>query len=82
MDIFDTLIGLYTIWKELKQLQPQDPHVQQPRIRKALIQIPPLLDEFLTEIREQLIVFSSTEQASPIPDIQQKCSNSQVFETE
>ena len=46
-----------------------------------MIQIPPL-DEFLTEIREQLIVFSSTEQASPIQDIQQECSHSQVFETE
>ena len=67
--IFDTLIGLYTIWKELKQLQPQDQHVQQPRIRKTLIQIPPPLDEFLTKVRKQLIVFSYTEQASPIPDI-------------
>ena len=80
--IFDTLIGLYTIWKELKQLQPQGQCVQQPRIRKALIQIPPPLDEFLTKVREHLIVFSSTEQASAIPDIQQKCSDSQVFETE
>ena len=80
--IFNTLFGLYTIWKELKQLQPQDQHVQQPRTRKALIQIPPPLDEFLTEVREQLIVFSSTEQASPIPDNQQECSDSQVFETE
>ena len=29
-----------------------------------------------------MIVFSSTEQASPIQDIQQECSDSQVFETE
>ena len=64
--IFDTLIGLYTIWKELQQLQPQDQHFQQPKTREALIQIPPPLDEFLTEVRKQLIVFSSTEQASPI----------------
>ena len=80
--IFNTLFGLYTIWKELKQLQPQNQHFQQPRTRKALIQIPPPLDEFLIEVREQLIVFSSTEQASPIQDIQQEYSDSQVFETE
>ena len=78
--IFNTLFGLYTIWKELKQLQPQDQHFQQPRTRKALIQIP--LDEFLTKVREQLIVFSSTEQTSPIQHIQQECSVSQVFDTE
>ena len=80
--IFNILFGLYTIWKELKQLQPQDQHFQQPRTRKAFIQIPPPPDEFLTKVREQLIVFSSTEQASPIPDIQQESSDSQVFETE
>ena len=98
------------MWKELKQLHPQDQRLQQPRIRKALIQIPPTPEEFLTkvreqlivfscteqafiqippppdeflmEVREQLIVFSSTEQISPIQDIQQECSDSQVFETE
>ena len=80
--IFNTLFGLYTIWKELKQLQPQDQHFQQPQTRKTFIQIPPPLDEPLTEVREQLIVFSSTEQTSPIQDIQQECSDSQVFETE
>ena len=80
--IFNTLFGLYTICKELKQLQPQDKHFQQPSTRKAFIQIPPPLDEFLTKVREQLIVFSSTEQTSPIQDIQQECIDSQVFETE
>ena len=80
--IFNIPFGLYTIWKELKQLQPQDQHFQQLRTRKAFIQIPPPLDEFLTEVREQLIVFSSTEQTSPIQDIQQECSDSQVFKTE
>ena len=82
MYIFNTLLGLYTIWKELMQLQPQDQHFQQPRARKALIQIPPPLDKFLMEVREQSIVFSSTEQVSPIQDIQQECRDSQVFETE
>ena len=82
MYIFNTLFGLYTIWKELQQLQPQDQHFQQSRTRKALIQIPPPLDEFLTEVREQLTIFSSTEQASPIQEIQQGCRDSQVFEVE
>ena len=34
------------------------------------------------DIREQLIVFSFTEQASPIQEIQQECCDSQVFEME
>ena len=70
--IFNTLFRLYTIWKELQQLQPQDQCLQQPRTRKVLIQIPPPLDEFLNEVREQLTVFPSTEQASPIQEIQQE----------
>ena len=47
-----------------------------------LIQISPPLDEFPTEVREQLIIFSSTEQISSIQDIQQECSDSQVCQTE
>ena len=82
MHIFNTLFGLYTIWKELQQLQPQDQHFQQPRTQKTLIQIPPLLEEFLTEVRRHLTIFPSTEQASPIQEIQQKCCDSQVFEME
>ena len=61
--ILNTLSGLYTILNELRQLQPQDQQFLQPRTQKTLTQIPPLLDEFLTEVREQLIVFPSTEQA-------------------
>ena len=80
--IFNVLFGLYTIWKELKQLQPQDQHFQQPKTNKLLIQILPLPDEFLTKVRDQLIIFSSTEQISSIQDIQQESSDSQVFETE
>ena len=80
--IFNILSGLYTIWKELKQLQHQDQHFSQPKTSKLLIQISPLLDEFLTKVREQLIVFSSTEQTSSIPNIQQECSGSQVFQKE
>ena len=122
--IFNTLYGLYTIWKELKQLQPQDQHFKQSKASKPFIQTSPpldefltevreqliifiqtspplgefltkvreqliifiqtspLFDEFLTEVREQLIVFSSPEQTSSIQDIQQKCSDTQVFHTE
>ena len=52
MYIFNILFGLHTIWKELQQLQLQDQCFQQPGTQKALIQIPPPLDEFLTEVRE------------------------------
>ena len=47
-----------------------------------MIQISPPPDEFLTDVREQLIVFSSPEQISSIQDIQQECTDSQVFQTE
>ena len=63
--IFNILSGLYTIWKELKQLQPQDQCFQQLKTSKLLIQISPPLDEFLTKVREQLIIFSSTERYHP-----------------
>ena len=101
---FNILFELYILWKELEQLQPQDQRFQQPRTRKAFIQIPPppldefltevreqlviliqtspLLNEFLTKVREQLTIFSSTEQISFIQDIQQECSDSQVFQIE
>ena len=82
MHIFNTLFGLYTILNELQQLQPHDERFQQPGTEKALAQIPPPLDEFLTVVREQLTVFPSTEQASPIQEIQQEFCDSQVFETE
>ena len=80
--IFNTLYGLLTILNELWQLQPQDQRFQQSRTQKALTQIPPLLDEFLTEVRQQLTAFPFTEQALPIQEIQQECCDSQVFEME
>ena len=64
-NIFNTFSGLYTIWKELKQLQPQDQHFQQPKTSKPLVQISPSPDEFLTEVREQLIILI---QISPLLD--------------
>ena len=78
---FNTPCGLYAIWKELKQLQSQYQCFQQPNTSKPLIQISPPLYEFLSKVREQLIVFS-TEQTSSIQDIQQESSDYQAFETE
>ena len=43
--------------------------------------ISPPPDEYLTKVREQLIS-SSPEQTSSIQDMQQECSDSQVFQTE
>ena len=57
---FNTLYGLYTTWKELKQLQPQDQHFQQPKTTNPLVQISPPPDEFLTEVREQLLLLIQT----------------------
>ena len=73
---------IYTIWKELKQLQPQDQHFQQPKTSKLLVQTSLPLDEYLTKVKEQLIIFSSPGQILSIQDIQQECSDSQVFQTE
>ena len=80
--IFNTLFGLYTILNELRQLQIYADQFQQPETQKVLTQIPPLLDEFITEVREQLTVFPSAEQTPPIQEIQQECCESQVFEVE
>ena len=49
--IFNILYGLYIVWKELKQLHPQDQRFQQPKTIKPLVQISPPPDEFLTEVR-------------------------------
>ena len=80
--IFNTLFGLYTILKELWQFQIYDNQFQQPGTQKVLTQIPPLLDEFITEVREQLTIFPSVEQTPTIQKIQQECCEPQVFEAE
>ena len=80
--IFNTLFGLYTILEELWQLQIHEDQFQQPGTQKVLTQIPPPLDEFLTEVREQMTVFPSVEQTPPIQEIQQECHEPQVFEAE
>ena len=80
--IFNTLFGLYTFLKELWQFQIYDNQFQQPGTQKVLTQIPPLLDEFITEVRAQLTIFPSVEQTPPIQEIQQECCEPQVFEAE
>ena len=80
--IFLTVFRLYTILKELWQLQIYDSQFQQPGTQKVLTQIPPPLDEFITEVREQLTIFPSVEQTPPIQEIQQECCEPQVFEAE
>ena len=68
--------------KELRQLQIYDEQFHQPGTQKVLTQIPPPLDEFITEVREQLTIFPSAEQTPPIQEIQHECCESQVFEAE
>ena len=58
--IFNTLYGLYTIWKELKQLQPQDQHFQEPKTGNPLVQISPPPDEFFKEVKLELIILIQT----------------------
>ena len=77
--IFKSLQGLYITWKELKQLQPQDQHHQHPKTGNSLVQISPPPEELLTEVREQLIPPSFTEQILSIQDLHQ---DPQVHETE
>ena len=80
--IFNTLFGLYIILEELWQLQIYDDQFQPPGTQTVLTQIPPPLDEFIMEVREQLIVFPSVEQTPPIQEIQQECCEPQVFKDE
>ena len=77
--IFETFYGLYIIWKELKQLQPQDQHHQQPKTGNSQVQTSPPPEELLTEVREQLIQPPFMEQILSIQDLQQ---DSQVLDTE
>ena len=74
--IFNTLFRLYTILNKLWQLQIYDDQFQQPGAQKVLTQIPPPLDEFITEVRKQLTVFPSVERTPPIQKIQQECCES------
>ena len=74
---FEKFYGLYIIWKELKQLQPQDQHHQQSKTGNLLVQTLPPPEELLTEVREQLIRPPFMEQIPSIQDLQQ---DSQVLD--
>ena len=60
--IFETSYGLYILWKELKQLQPQDQHHQQTKTDNLLVHTSSPPEKLLTEVREQLIQPPFTEQ--------------------
>ena len=53
--IFETSYELYILWKELRQLQPYDQQHKQFKTANSLVQTLPLHEEFITEVREQLI---------------------------
>ena len=79
MYIFETSYRLYIIWKELKQLQPQDQHHPEDKTGNSLIQTSPPPESLLIEVREQIIQPPFTEQIPFIHDLQR---DSQVFDTE
>ena len=69
--IFETSYGLYIIWKEIKQLQPQDQHHHQVKTDNSLVQTSSPPEELLIEVREQLIQPLFTEQIPSLQDFQQ-----------
>ena len=69
--IFETSYGLYILWKELQQLQPHDQQHKQLKTDDSLVQILPPHEEFITEVREQLIQPPFTEQTTSFQDSQQ-----------
>ena len=77
--IFETSYGLYNLWKELRQLQPDDQQHKQFKTGDLLVQTSPPHEEFITEVREQLIQPPFTEQITSFQDSQQ---DFQVFDTE
>ena len=79
MCIFGTSYGLYILWKELLQLQPHDQQHKQLKTDYSLVQILPLHEEFITEVREQLIQPPFMEQTTSFWDSQQ---DFQVFDIE
>ena len=69
--IFETLYGLYTLWKELRQLQPYEQQHKQSKTDDSLVQTSPPHEEFITEVREQLIQTPFVEQVTSFQDLQQ-----------
>ena len=77
--IFETSYGLYILWKELRQLQPHDQQHKQLKTGDSLVQTSPPHEEFITEVRKQLIQPPFMEQTTSFQDSQQ---DFQVFDTE
>ena len=77
--IFETSYGLYILWKELRQLQPYDQQHKQFKTGDLLVQTSPPHEEFITEVRQQLIQPPFMEQTTSFQDLQQ---DFQVFDTE
>ena len=71
MSIFETSYGLYILWKEIQQLQPHDQQHKQLKTDDLLVQTSPPHEEFITEVREQLIQPPFMEQITSFQDSQQ-----------
>ena len=69
--IFETLHGLYILWKELQQLQPCEQQHKQLKTDDLLAQTPPPHEEFITGVREQWIQPPFVEQVTSFQDLQQ-----------
>ena len=68
--IFETLCGLYALWKEL-QLQPYEQWHKQSKTDDSLVQTSPPHEELITEVREQLIQSPFAEQVTSFQDLWQ-----------
>ena len=79
MHIFETLHGLYVLWKESRQLQPCDQQHKQLKTDDLLAQTLPLHEEFITEVRGQWIQPPFAEQVTSFQDLRQ---DYQVSDTE
>ena len=67
--IFKTLYGCYTLWKELQQLQHCEQQHKQLKTDDPLAQTSPPHEEFITEVREQLIQPPFAEQVTSFQDL-------------
>ena len=61
---------MYVLWKELRQLQPHDQQHKQLKTDNSLAQTSPPHEEFITEVREQLIQPPFVEQITSFQDSQ------------
>ena len=68
--IFKTTYGLYILWKKLRQVQPHNQQHKQLKTDDSLVQTLPPHEEFITEVREQLIQPPFMEQTTSFQDSQ------------